>query len=163
MNSEAFVESAKLKLVIILAVAVALLSGYVVLHRISKNSSKTEEVRLVKVTASRKIVKNQEQPPALDMKKAAAAPDTRELLPRNILFTFAHFRATAAYVTGEFNDWGLTPMEKEKPGTWRLAMPIIPGTYKYNFVAKGNKYLDKYNPRRVKTYSILIVEPHKQK
>lgn len=42
-------------------------------------------------------------------------------------------------ISGKFNAWNTSsmPMKKEKDGTWRIKLNLLPGKYEYKYVVDG--------------------------
>ncbi|MBI4669056.1 MAG: hypothetical protein HY747_07695 [Elusimicrobia bacterium] len=165
-------------LIAALSLLVALLSGYTAVYRYGKISQKPQLPEIMPVKKQQAAPKAKENPskeprvivtpqnkqppeppPALDIEKAKDVQEVITLLPRNILFTYVNYRAKKVELAGDFNNWQPQAMSKEKFGVWRIRIPAVPGTYKYNFISDGKKTTDRYNPRREGGSSIIVIEP----
>jgi 1,4-alpha-glucan branching enzyme len=70
------------------------------------------------------------------------------------------------YVAGDFNDWSTSanPMKRLKDGGWSATVNLLPGTYRYRFVADGGTWLndpgaDRYEPSGFgEDNSVVVVE-----
>jgi hypothetical protein len=52
---------------------------------------------------------------------------------------FHLFNATAVsvYVSGDFNGWAISPMNRREDGFWEATLDLAPGRYEYKFVVDG--------------------------
>jgi chromosome partitioning protein len=59
----------------------------------------------------------------------------------------AKFDAAKVELAGDFNGWQpvSTPMHVDRPGVWRMALPLPPGRYRYRFVVDGKWVTDPNN------------------
>ncbi|MBI4063610.1 MAG: hypothetical protein HY401_04840 [Elusimicrobia bacterium] len=146
------------QLVITLAMAVAVLAGYTAFSRHQSLRSETSTDRDRRAHADPKP-----QPVVLDINQINTVKDTRLLIPRNILFTYVHYRAKSVSLIGNFNDGRPIAMQKEKLGVWRASVPLKPGSYTYNYLVDGKKVPDPYNSKRADEASVVIVEPAQEK
>jgi chromosome partitioning protein len=55
--------------------------------------------------------------------------------------------ARRVQIAGDFNAWSplSTPMQCERPGVWRMSLPLPPGRYRYRFVVDGKWMTDPNN------------------
>lgn len=67
-----------------------------------------------------------------------------------VRFSIIEPGAKSVYVTGSFNDWSLDDQcrLKEVDGRWEAAIPLRPGTYKYQFIVDGVWKEDPTNPNK---------------
>ena len=67
------------------------------------------------------------------------------------VFKFYAPKADAVYVVGDFNDWKIEPsnkLEKAPDGGWQKSFYLLPGRYRYKFVADGLWFWDPRNPEK---------------
>jgi 1,4-alpha-glucan branching enzyme len=96
------------------------------------------------------------------------------LSAKPIEFTlFAPYNEEAA-VTGEWNNWQKTPMQKDDKGWWHVSVPLEDGEYEYKFALKSksffmvDQWVEVADPRAVKLTldslenSIITVKDGKQ-
>jgi len=58
----------------------------------------------------------------------------------------AKFEAREVLVAGDFNNWNpITPMKANRPGEWRMKLPLRPGRYRYRLVVDGKWMTDPHN------------------
>lgn len=65
-----------------------------------------------------------------------------------VTFTAFYPGANAVHVAGDFNNWQpqQSPMKKfRRTGTWKIKLPLGPGTYRYRLVVDGRWHQDPYN------------------
>jgi len=70
-----------------------------------------------------------------------------------VIFTVHFDAAKRVMLAGDFNNWtpAATPMEvAERPGSWRMRLPLSPGRYRYRLVVDG-KWLTDPNNNAVET------------
>ncbi|MGB2706157.1 MAG: AAA family ATPase [Candidatus Omnitrophota bacterium] len=67
------------------------------------------------------------------------------------LFRFYAPNAKEVYVVGDFNNWKIdktSKLEKAKEGEWEKSFYLLPGRYRYKFVADGLWFWDPQNPEK---------------
>ena len=67
------------------------------------------------------------------------------------LFRFYAPTANEVYVVGDFNNWKMddsSRLEKAESGEWEKSFYLLPGTYRYKFVADGLWFWDPHNPEK---------------
>jgi 5'-AMP-activated protein kinase regulatory beta subunit len=59
---------------------------------------------------------------------------------KEVQFVFEGPEANQVYLVGEFNQWNnqSIPMKKDRNGTWKKKMKLVPGRYEYQFLVDGN-------------------------
>lgn len=59
---------------------------------------------------------------------------------QDVEFTFYAPAARRVSLAGKFNDWNTTsmPMKKDKDGTWRTTVKLMPGRYEYKYFVDGS-------------------------
>ncbi|HEY7090452.1 MAG TPA: AAA family ATPase [Tepidisphaeraceae bacterium] len=64
-----------------------------------------------------------------------------------VIFAAKFEDAKKVLIAGDFNNWSpmSTPMSCERPGVWRMALPLPPGRYRYRFVVDGKWMTDPNN------------------
>jgi len=74
-------------------------------------------------------------------------------LPDGLYFTFRGPPGESITVAGDFNGWDpfMYELKEITAGNYSLTIPMPPGTYKYVFFYRGQRYADPHNPRRVYT------------
>ncbi|MDR0554588.1 MAG: glycogen-binding domain-containing protein [Treponema sp.] len=62
-------------------------------------------------------------------------------------------------VAGSFNDWDpfMYELRETSPGNYSLTLPLPPGTYRYLFYYRGEKFTDPNNSRRAYTQGGTVV------
>jgi chromosome partitioning protein len=70
---------------------------------------------------------------------------------QDVLFA-AKFDAGRVLIAGDFNNWSpmSTPMQSDRPGIWKMTLPLPPGRYRYRFVVDG-KWMSDPNNQYVET------------
>ncbi len=63
---------------------------------------------------------------------------------REVMFRFFRPGAHEVSVAGDFNGWraGEMPMHSDGDGWWQVRMRLLPGTYRFRYVADGAWYTD---------------------
>jgi 5'-AMP-activated protein kinase regulatory beta subunit len=57
----------------------------------------------------------------------------------NVLFSVkTDGRVSRAAVAGDFTGWKLTPMRKQKDGTFAVSLAVSAGRHEYKFILDGN-------------------------
>jgi len=67
------------------------------------------------------------------------------------VFKFYAPKADAVYVVGDFNNWKIDPsgkLEEADDGAWQKSFYLLPGRYRYKFVADGLWFWDPRNPEK---------------
>jgi len=67
------------------------------------------------------------------------------------VFRFYAPNAKEVYVVGEFNDWKVSDesrLQKDPNGDWERSFYLLPGQYRYKFVADGLWFWDPQNPEK---------------
>lgn len=66
---------------------------------------------------------------------------------RDVVFAARFEDARNVQLAGDFNNWSpmSTPMICERPGVWRMSLPLPPGRYRYRFVVDGKWITDPNN------------------
>ncbi len=64
-----------------------------------------------------------------------------------VVFAVKFEDAQKVLLAGDFNNWQptSTPMLTERPGVWRMSLPLPPGRYRYRFVVDGRWVTDPNN------------------
>ena len=64
-----------------------------------------------------------------------------------VVFAVQFSDAKKVLIAGDFNNWSpmSTPMVVDRPGVWRMALPLPPGRYRYRFVVDGKWVTDPNN------------------
>lgn len=64
-----------------------------------------------------------------------------------VVFAVRFHDAKKVLLAGDFNGWSplSTPMTTERPGVWRMSLPLPPGRYRYRFVVDGKWMTDPNN------------------
>lgn len=59
---------------------------------------------------------------------------------RKVQFEFSAPEVDEVFLAGNFNNWDTHSnlMKKDKKGMWKATISLIPGRYKYRFLADGN-------------------------
>ncbi len=78
-----------------------------------------------------------------------------EYLQKGILFTFASYRSRKVYLSGDFNNWGLIPMRRNRMGVFYHVLPVREielgeriERYQYKFQIDGIWTHDPSHPNR---------------
>jgi 1,4-alpha-glucan branching enzyme len=60
----------------------------------------------------------------------------------SVTFELPGLQAETVAVVGDFNNWDATngTMKRRKDGVWTKAIRLAPGTYRYRYVADGNRW-----------------------
>lgn len=68
-----------------------------------------------------------------------------------LTFSYETAPGESVSVAGSFNNWDpfMYEMREESPGRYVLTLSLPPGTYRYVFYHRGERVLDKRNPRKV--------------
>lgn len=84
------------------------------------------------------------------------AQGSRQYLEKGILFTFASYRSRKVYLSGDFNNWGLIPMRRNRMGVYYHVLPVREiekgetiEKYRYKFQIDGIWAHDPSHPNRV--------------
>uniref|UniRef100_A0A7C4Y4J0 AMP-activated protein kinase glycogen-binding domain-containing protein n=1 Tax=candidate division WOR-3 bacterium TaxID=2052148 RepID=A0A7C4Y4J0_UNCW3 len=77
-----------------------------------------------------------------------------------VLFTYYSPDANIVFISGDFNGWGRTPMEKDTLGNWYVILKLKPDRYEYKYIVDGEWVQDPDNPVRAGEYgnSVIIVD-----
>jgi chromosome partitioning protein len=64
-----------------------------------------------------------------------------------VVFAVRFEQAKKVLIAGDFNNWSpmSTPMLTQRPGVWRMSLPLPPGRYRYRFVVDGKWMTDPNN------------------
>jgi hypothetical protein len=64
-----------------------------------------------------------------------------------VIFAAKFESAKKVLIGGDFNGWSAisTPMQNDRPGVWRVSLPLPPGRYRYRFVVDGKWMTDPNN------------------
>jgi chromosome partitioning protein len=64
-----------------------------------------------------------------------------------VVFAVKFETARRVQIAGDFNNWSpmSTPMQSDRPGVWRMSLPLPPGRYRYRFVVDGKWMTDPNN------------------
>jgi chromosome partitioning protein len=64
-----------------------------------------------------------------------------------VVFAAKFDAAKKVLIAGDFNNWSpmSTPMITDRPGVWRMSLPLPPGRYRYRFVVDGKWMTDPNN------------------
>ena len=64
-----------------------------------------------------------------------------------VVFAAKFESAKKVLIGGDFNGWSAisTPMQSDRPGVWRVSLPLPPGRYRYRFVVDGKWMTDPNN------------------
>jgi hypothetical protein len=64
-----------------------------------------------------------------------------------VIFAVKFEQAKKGLIAGDFNNWSpmSTPMLTQRPGVWRMSLPLPPGRYRYRFVVDGKWMTDPNN------------------
>jgi hypothetical protein len=65
----------------------------------------------------------------------------------DVVFAAKFDQAQKVLIAGDFNNWSpmSTPMSADRPGIWRMTLPLPPGRYRYRFVVDGKWMTDPNN------------------
>jgi len=124
--------------------------------------AKTAETQKVAAAADKiqKQVRDLEVPPVPEAEPQVPAQAFSETMQNVVAREAKEFFTTrfaieapgakSVYVTGSFNDWSLDDgcRLEEVNGQWEVAIPLKPGSYKYQFIVDGVWKEDPNNPRR---------------
>ena len=74
------------------------------------------------------------------MKKEAIANSKK----RSVTFELPGVEADSVAVVGDFNSWNPATgaMKRRKDGAWTKAVRLEPGTYRFRYMADGNRWLN---------------------
>ena len=67
------------------------------------------------------------------------------------MFKFFAPKAKEVHVVGDFNNWKIDPtsrLEKNEDGEWIKSFYLLPGRYRYKFVADGLWFWDPENSEK---------------
>jgi hypothetical protein len=64
-----------------------------------------------------------------------------------VVFAAKFESAKKVLLAGDFNGWQpvSTPLKNDRPGVWRMSLPLPPGRYRYRFVVDGKWVTDPHN------------------
>jgi hypothetical protein len=64
-----------------------------------------------------------------------------------VVFAAKFESAKKVLLAGDFNNWSpqSTPLAAERPGVWKMSLPLPPGRYRYRFVVDGKWITDPNN------------------
>lgn len=70
---------------------------------------------------------------------------------KRVTITFHAPQAHAVQVTGTFCNWQIDsyPLKKDRKGTWKTTLSLLPGCYEYRFFVDGHWQDDPNCPHRV--------------
>ena len=75
------------------------------------------------------------------VEKISIYSNTAEVKPVKIMFLADNARDVS--LVGDFNGWGIEPLilKNIKNGTWEAELKLAPGTYQYNLIVDGKKWV----------------------
>ena len=87
------------------------------------------------------------------MKKEAIANSSK----RSVTFELPGMQAETVSVVGDFNEWDAASgaMKRRKDGVWTKAIRLAPGTYRFRYVADGNRYFNRSGPTVFESVGVL--------
>jgi 1,4-alpha-glucan branching enzyme len=63
-----------------------------------------------------------------------------------VLFSAKFDAASKVLIAGDFNGWNpVSPLQMNRPGEWRVKLPLAPGRYRYRFIVDGQWVTDPHN------------------
>lgn len=89
--------------------------------------------------------------------------DFTNMAPKKVTFSFFAPQARRIFLVGDFNAWGVYPLEvpSDPEGNFSKSLVLPKGKYKYYFDVDGQKVLDEKAPKIIfegEEYSLLSVK-----